>query len=197
MTWKGLWRGCVYIYGQVSDGPAAADGVYPGGLRGGGHPPQDRYTFLLVPYNNDKDRRKAKGRRYCLGAELVQFLAALAICTRMIWRKGLINPYSDCPGALHPILHIVLVQFILFFKSSWCKIAIRGKEMNRFCPHKEQLRPLPSSSMPHTHSVTQPLLRSRRLYKFTCRSNSRIIFSAGSVANGRISIAFYEKLTHI
>ena len=72
------------LYGQVSDGPAAADGVYPGGLRGGGHPPQDRYTFLLVPYNNDKDRRKAKGRRYCLGAELVQFLAALAICTRMI-----------------------------------------------------------------------------------------------------------------
>ena len=34
-------------------------------------------------------------------------------CTRKIWRKGLI----------HPFLHIVLVQFILFFISSCCKIA--------------------------------------------------------------------------
>ena len=28
-----------------------------------------------------------------------------------------------CPGSIHPILYIVLVQFILFFKSFWCKIA--------------------------------------------------------------------------
>ena len=27
-----------------------------------------------------------------------------------------------CPGAIQPILLIFLVQFILFFKSSWCKI---------------------------------------------------------------------------
>ena len=27
------------------------------------------------------------------------------------------------PGAFNPILHIILVQFILFFKSSWCKMA--------------------------------------------------------------------------
>ena len=36
------------------------------------------------------------------------------------------------PGAIHPILPIVLVQFILFFKLSWCKK--HSKEWNKFCP---------------------------------------------------------------
>ena len=30
---------------------------------------------------------------------------------------------SNHPGAIHYILHIILMQLILFFKSSWCKIA--------------------------------------------------------------------------
>ena len=39
-------------------------------------------------------------------------LTCKQFCTKMIWRKGWINP----------ILHIVLVQFIIVFKSSWWKI---------------------------------------------------------------------------
>ena len=31
--------------------------------------------------------------------------------------------FSYHPGAIHPFLHVIRVQFILFFISSWCKIA--------------------------------------------------------------------------
>ena len=47
------------------------------------------------------------------GTELIQFLAALANCTRTIWRIGLIAPVQFEERD----------EFILFFKSSWCKIA--------------------------------------------------------------------------
>ena len=40
----------------------------------------------------------------------------------MIWRKVQFILFFMCPGAIQPILLIFLVQFILFFKSSWCKI---------------------------------------------------------------------------
>ena len=57
------------------------------------------------------------------GTEFIQFLAALAILLyRMIWRKVWI----------HPILHIVLVQFILFFKSSWYKIHAVANETKKW-----------------------------------------------------------------
>ena len=35
----------------------------------------------------DKDRRKGKGRRFCLGEECIQFLAALAVLPRTILNK--------------------------------------------------------------------------------------------------------------
>ena len=36
-------------------------------------------------------------------------------------------------GWINPFLQIILVQFILFLRSSSCKIPIRGKELNKFC----------------------------------------------------------------
>ena len=36
-------------------------------------------------------------------------------------------------GWINPFLQIILVQFILFLRSSQCKIPIRGKELNKFC----------------------------------------------------------------
>ena len=51
-------------------------------------------------------------------------LPLLIFCIRMIWRKGWI----------HPILHIILVQLILFFISFKCKIASAVKKLIKFCP---------------------------------------------------------------
>ena len=42
----------------------------------------------------------------------------------MIWRK-------EC---IHPMLPIVLVQFILFFKSTWCKTASGAKKWIKSAP---------------------------------------------------------------
>ena len=63
--------------------------------------------------------------------------------------------YSNHPGAIHPFLQIILMQFILSFKSSWCNSSFssnhpgaihpflqivleqnsqRGMELNKFCP---------------------------------------------------------------
>ena len=59
--------------------------------------------------------------------------------------EGMNSPYSSYrPGAIHPILHIVQVQFVLFFESSWCKTASAAKGLNQFCPPMQQLRHLPS-----------------------------------------------------
>ena len=67
----------------------------------------------------DKYRRKAKGRRCCLGEQkLFSSLPPQLLFNRTIWRIGWI----------HPFLQIILMQFILFFKSSLCK------ELNKFCP---------------------------------------------------------------
>ena len=38
------------------------------------------------------------------------------------------------PGAIHPIIHIVLVQFIIFFNSSWCKIVSEARNLINSAP---------------------------------------------------------------
>ena len=80
------------------------------------------------PQDTDNDRREGKGRRYCWGTELIQFYVLLGILQQDDWKKGKNSSYSSySPGTIHPILHIVLVHFILFFKSSQCKIANAAK----------------------------------------------------------------------
>ena len=45
------------------------------------------------------------------GTQLIQFLVALAILHKDDLKKGMNSAYfSYCPGSIHPILHIVLVQ---------------------------------------------------------------------------------------
>ena len=69
------------------------------------------------------------------GTEFIQFLAAQAIlhqddmktrmnCTRMVWRKRLIAPgwYEEKD------------EFILFFKSSWCKRASAARNLINSLP---------------------------------------------------------------
>ena len=46
------------------------------------------------------------------------------------------SPYR--PGAFHPILHIILVQFILFFILCWCKIASPARGIESILPPKQQ-----------------------------------------------------------
>ena len=51
----------------------------------------------------------------------IQFHAAQLFCTRTILKNRINSSFSsNNPGAIHPILQIIMVQFILFFKSSWC-----------------------------------------------------------------------------
>ena len=45
-------------------------------------------------------------------------------CHQEYFKKGIHLSYSSYrPGAIHPVLHIILVLLILFFKSFMCKIA--------------------------------------------------------------------------
>ena len=62
-------------------------------------------------------------RLLILGDHLFNLLPRLLFCTRTILKKGW----------MHPFLQIILIQFILYFKLSYCKIAQRGKEFNEFC----------------------------------------------------------------
>ena len=81
-------------------------------------PPGPRVNILFVTVLHSKPPSplplivEGKVRRCCLGYKIdsIPCRASYCICTRTIRRKGL----------MHPILHIVLVQFILFFISSWC-----------------------------------------------------------------------------
>ena len=51
-----------------------------------------------------KTEEKEKVVASVWGEELIKFLAALAFCTRKIWRIGWIHPFiSNQPGAIHPI----------------------------------------------------------------------------------------------
>ena len=73
---------------------------------------QCEYSILyLVPsIEEGKDRSEGKGRRFCLGGEFIQFLAALTILPwGWFWRIGWIHPFlSNHSGATHGIIKIVL-----------------------------------------------------------------------------------------
>ena len=67
---------------------------------------------------------------------------------------------------IHPFLHIIQVQFILFFKSSWCKNSQLGKEFNKFCP--------PNSSGDlcllfclHSYSMSTVLIKGTFVFRIT------------------------------
>ena len=70
------------------------------------------------------------------GTELIQFLAAVAILHQDDYKKGMNSSYSSYrPGAINPMPHIVLVQFILFFKLSlWekqrCQLSVNWRPHN-------------------------------------------------------------------
>ena len=57
-----------------------------------------------------KTEEKTKVVAAVLGTEFIQFIAALAILHQEGLKKGMNSSYHS--GAIHPILHIVLVQFI-------------------------------------------------------------------------------------
>ena len=74
-----------------------------------------------------KTEEKAKFITAAWGAKFIQFLAALAILRQDVFEENgelfihivLNSSYSSYhPGAIPPILHIILVQFLLFFISS-------------------------------------------------------------------------------
>ena len=55
--------------------------------------------------------QKAKVVAAVLGTTLIQFFAALTILHQDDLKKGINSSYSSCrPGAIHPILQIILVQ---------------------------------------------------------------------------------------
>ena len=62
-------------------------------------------------------------RLLILWDHLFNLLPRLLFCTRTILKKGW----------MHLFLQIILIQFILYLKLSYCKIAQRGKEFNEFC----------------------------------------------------------------
>ena len=66
-----------------------------------------------------KERREGKGRRCCLGniCNWYNSMPTKLFCIRMILKKGMNSSY----------LYIVLVQFILFFKSSYRGKAIAAR----------------------------------------------------------------------
>ena len=82
------------------------------------------FCTFLYQRRRVKTEEKAKIVAAIWGTEFIQFLAAVAVLHQDDLKKEMNSFYSlFLPGAIHPIIHIVLVQFILFFKSSWCKIA--------------------------------------------------------------------------
>ena len=68
---------------------------------------------------------------------MFHFVTALAILHQDDLKKGMNSSYcSFRHDSISLILHIVLVQFILFFKSSWCKLASVAR--NYYCPPPPQ-----------------------------------------------------------
>ena len=95
-----------------------------------------------------KTDEKAKVVAVVWGTAFIQFNAALAILHQFDLKKAMNLSFSLYrPGAIHPILQIVLVQN-----------SKHGKEMNRFCPPlKQQRRPLPSHlSLSFSHLFHKP-----------------------------------------
>ena len=74
---------------------------------------------------------KAKVVALLLGRQIfLQFLAALAILHQDDLKNMMKSPYSsNLPCANHPIPHIVLVQIILFLKTSCCIIASAARNL--------------------------------------------------------------------
>ena len=75
-----------------------------------------------------------------------------------------------------PFLHIILVQFILFFM-----MQNSGKELNKFCPPKKQRRILAITVSRNIHNknskfrniyVVPKSLRSHFLFVYSCETNS-------------------------
>ena len=83
------------------------------------------------PMAQKKDaEEKAKVIIDVWGTEMIQLIVAPG---RL--KKGMSSSYfSYRSGAIHPILHIVLIQLILFFKSSWSKLANTAKILSHFAP---------------------------------------------------------------
>ena len=88
------------------------------------------YRYPSYPYKKDKDRREGKGRS-CL-RDRIDSSPCCASYFAPGWFKErgefilffISSRYNSSdssyrPGAINPILHIVLVKVILFFKSSW------------------------------------------------------------------------------
>ena len=74
---------------------------------------------MILQSPQHRRRIKTAEKAKVVAAALIQFLAALAILHLNDLKKGMKSSYySDRSGAIHSILHIVLVQFILFLKSS-------------------------------------------------------------------------------
>ena len=82
-----------------------------------------------------KTEEKAKVVATAWGTEWIQFLDAIAILHQDELKKGMNSSYSSYrSGAIHPIRHIFLVQFIQFFQSSWCKIASAARNWINYFP---------------------------------------------------------------
>ena len=63
---------------------------------------------------------KAKVVAAVWGTECIQFLAMLAIFHQDYLKNRMNSSFSSYhPGAIQPFFHIILVQFVLFFISSW------------------------------------------------------------------------------
>ena len=81
--------------------------------------------LLQSQKKKDKYRRKGKGRRCCFGDRIYSFACHASYFA-----------YDDFEEQDEYILffQIIMVQVILFFKSSQCKIVTQcGKELNQFC----------------------------------------------------------------
>ena len=68
-----------------------------------------------------KDKYKRKGK---VVAAFIQFLAAVAFLLQDDFEKRMIQPFLKSSWCISPII----------FKSSQCKTAMRGKDLNKFCP---------------------------------------------------------------
>ena len=92
-----------------------------------------QYVEVSTHRGRIKTEEKGKGRRCCLGDWNDSIPCRASYFAQGWFEEGMNSSHSSYrPGANHPILHIVLVQLILFFRSSWCKIASAAKKWSNF-----------------------------------------------------------------
>ena len=78
---------------------------------------------------------KAKVVAAVWGTELIQLLAAQAILHQYDLKNRMNSYFSSFhPDAIYPFLYIIRVQLILFFISSWCKIASAERNLINSAP---------------------------------------------------------------